>query len=326
MGQRTAFVTGGTGFVGLNLVEQLVADDWSVTALHRRGSDVSRLRKFPVTLVEGAIEDPASLARAVPANMDAIFHVAGDTSMWRGDRKRLLRTNVDGTRNMANEALAKGCGKFVHTSTSGVFGLPETTFDETSAKLGKGSFYYQHSKALAEEEIADAVAKGLDAVIMNPANIIGRYDWNSWSRFIQKVAHRQMPLIPPGRACYCDVEAVVRAHVSSVDNGQSGHNYLLGGDTASYPEVAALVSKLLDKQTHGRIGGARTFRFAGTMMDRVSILTRREPMMTAETAHFLSANIVCKSDKAARELGYQPASIEAMFKSCIDWMIAEGRL
>lgn len=326
MPNKTAFVTGGTGFIGLNLVEHLTASGWNVTALHRPNSTLTYLKKYPVRLVEGAIEDASSLERVMPDDLDAVFHVAGDTSMWAGHQKRQWRTNVDGTRNVVTAALAKRSKKFIHTSTSGVFGLPEQPFDETSPKLGKGSFNYQHSKAMAEEEVAKAVDQGLDAVILNPANVIGRYDWSSWSQFIRKAANRQLLLIPPGRACYCDVGAVVRAHISATEKGRTGHNYLLGGDQASYSEIVQMVGKLLGRPTNTRIGRPGGFRFAGRALDRLSQATRKEPMISRESAAFLSANIICQSDKARRELGYQPASIELMLKECIDWMIAEGRL
>src|SRR5271169_2702532 len=100
----------------------------------------------------------------MPDDVDAVFHVAGDTNMWPANRLRQWRTNVDGTRNMVRLARVKRAKKFIHTSTSGVYGLPSVPFDETSPKLGKGSFNYQHSKAMAEEEVLKAIDKGLDAV------------------------------------------------------------------------------------------------------------------------------------------------------------------
>ena len=203
MPNKTAFVTGGTGFIGLNLVEHLTQSGWDVVALHRPKSRLTYLQKYPVRLVEGAIEDAASLDRAMPEDVDAVFHVAGDVSLWSGHKQRQWRTNVEGTRNMVATALAKRSRKFVHTSSTAVYGIPAEPFDETSPKLGKDSFNYQHSKAVAEEEVANGIAQGLDAVFLNPANVIGRYDWGTWSRFIRLAANRQLLRIPPGRACYC---------------------------------------------------------------------------------------------------------------------------
>ena len=163
--------------------------------------------------MEGAIEDRASLERAMPENVDAVFHVAGDVSLWSGHKQRQWRTNVEGTRNMVVDGAQKRSRKFIHTSSTAVYGIPVELFDETSPKMGKDSFNYQHSKATAEEEVAKGIAQGLDAVVLNPANVIGRYDWGTWSQFIRLAANRQLLRIPPGRACYCDV-GVGRASAS----------------------------------------------------------------------------------------------------------------
>lgn len=324
MPRKTAFVTGGTGFIGLNLIEVLTQSGWDVTALHRPNSRLAQIQKYPVRLVEGAIEDPTSLERAMPEDVDAVFHIAGDTSQWSGHKQRQERTNVEGTRNMVATALAKRSKKFIHTSTSGVYGIPTQPFDETAPKLGKGGFNYQHSKALAEDEVSNGIARGLDAVLLNPANVIGPYDWSSWSQFVRQAANRQLLLIPPGSACFCDVGAVVRAHLRAAEKGRTGHNYLLGGPQASYAEIVQIVGKLLGQATNTWVGRPFGLRLAGHAFDWLSLVTGKEPMISPELAAFLSGNIICRSDKAMRELDYRPTSIETMFKECIDWMISEN--
>ncbi len=140
MPNKTAFVTGGTGFIGLNLVEHLTQTGWEVVALHRPNSRLTYLQKYPVRLVEGAIEDAEPRSTVlIPENVDAVFHVAGDVSLWSGHRQRQWRTNVEGTRNMVAAALAKRSKKFVHTSTTSVYGMQTEPFDETAPKLGKDS-------------------------------------------------------------------------------------------------------------------------------------------------------------------------------------------
>jgi len=74
----TAFVTGGSGYVGINLVNELVRQNWSVTCLHRPNSDLRYLKRQPVELRAGDLLDAASLRAAMPANVDAVFHVAAE--------------------------------------------------------------------------------------------------------------------------------------------------------------------------------------------------------------------------------------------------------
>jgi nucleoside-diphosphate-sugar epimerase len=197
-----ALVTGVTGFLGLSLVRELTAGGWDLVALHRLGSDLKYLRRFPVRLAEAALEDPSSLERATPEGLDAVFHTAADLSSWRRHRDRQARANVDGTRHMVELALRRKVRKFVHTSTTGVYGLPREPFDESAPHLGLGSaFHYQHTKALAEVEVRAGVARGLDAVILNPGNIIGAFDSrSSWSRLIVLAATGKLPAVPPGVA------------------------------------------------------------------------------------------------------------------------------
>lgn len=320
---RTAFLTGGTGFIGLNLAEQLTRSGWEVVALHRPGSNTGPLRRFPVRLAEGAIESPADLARAMPEGVDAVFHVAGDVSQWSGHRERQWRTNVEGTRNMVEAALARGARKFVHTSSIAAYGMQRAPFDETAPKLGVGSFNYQSSKAAAEAEVLKGVSAGLDGVLMNPANVIGRYDRGTWSQFIRLAANRKMFRIPPGGACFCDVDAVVRAHIAAVDKGQTGHNYLLGGEEASYADIVRLVGELLGVRTNRMVGRPIALRVAGRVSDWASKATRRMPVVSPESAAMLCARIVCRSEKAIRELGYAPRPIEAMLRECLEWLVAE---
>ena len=81
-----AFVTGATGFVGLNLIEALGRDGWDVVALHRSSSDVSELLHRGVERREGDITDLDAVRSAMPEHADVVFHVAGDTSLWRRHR------------------------------------------------------------------------------------------------------------------------------------------------------------------------------------------------------------------------------------------------
>ena len=321
---KTAFVSGATGFLGLNLVRLLTEQGWAVTALHRPSSNLTYLKRFPVTLAEGQIEEAASLERAIPDGLDAVFHVAGDVSFWSGNRARQLKTNVEGTRNMAAVARRKGARRFVHTSSIAVYGTPGA-FDEASAHLGKSSpIGYLHSKALAEEEVQKAIAEGLDAVILNPANIVGPYDLSNWSRLFRLVSEGRLPGIPPGRAPFCHVAEVAKAHLTAFERGRTGENYILAGTEASHIEAFTIVGKLLGHPIPKKPAPAFILALAGRLGELGSRLTHKEPDLTPEMATLLSCSVSCRSDKAARELGYQAVPLQTMFEDCYRWMVAEG--
>jgi dihydroflavonol-4-reductase len=324
---RTALVTGATGFLGLNLVRQLTDAGWEVIALHRPGSELKYLSRFPVRLTEATL-DADSLERAVPDGLDALFHAAADVSSWRGHRDRQTRANVDGTRHLVDVAIRHGVRKFVHTSTTSVYGLPSQPFDEAAPQLGRGSrFHYQHTKALAEDEVRRGIDRGLDAVILNPANIVGAYDVHStWSRFIRLAAEGSMPAVPPGRCSFCHAAEVARAHVAAAERGRTGENYILGGADAAYLDVVRTLSEILQRDLRARSVPAPVLRLAGRALGLASRFTGSEPFVTPDAAAYLTATLICRSDKAIRELGYRPVPLRVMLEDCCRWMKEEGLL
>jgi dihydroflavonol-4-reductase len=153
---RTAFVTGGTGFLGRHIVEQLTSQGWRVVALHRPTSDVKALKTYAgVDLVEGSITDADSLSRGIPDRCDAVFHVAGNTSLWTGGDAQQTRENVDGTRLVVQTALAKKAGRLIHTSSVSSWGEQhQVPFDETAPPHGAESFInYERTKYAGELEV-----------------------------------------------------------------------------------------------------------------------------------------------------------------------------
>src|SRR5207244_2429844 len=108
----------------------------------------------------------------------------------------------------------------------------------TAPHLGRGSwFHYMHTKALAEEEVRAGIGRGLDAVFLNPANIIGPYDRHNWARLILLAAAGKLPTIPPGRGSFCHATEVARAHLAAAERGRTGENYILAGADASFADV-----------------------------------------------------------------------------------------
>jgi len=85
---QAAFLTGASGSVGLVLAKQLVAQGWRITAIHRPGSNLKYLQGAPIDWRVGDVTDPASLRAALPEGVDAVFHPAGDTSLWSRNNTR----------------------------------------------------------------------------------------------------------------------------------------------------------------------------------------------------------------------------------------------
>src|SRR5271166_5556472 len=117
-------VTGATGFVGSAVARALVGAGHEVRVLARPNSDRRNLDDVSVSIVEGSLEDPPSLARAV-AGCRYLFHVAADYRLWVPDPAAMFRANVDGTRDLMSAALAAGVERLVYTSSVATLGLVE---------------------------------------------------------------------------------------------------------------------------------------------------------------------------------------------------------
>src|SRR5277367_976825 len=194
---RIAFVTGGTGFVGLNLVQQLIVAGWDVTALHRTSSDLTYLKAFRPRLATGSITEWSELKSAIPTGTDTVFHVAGNTNMWRRGNAEQTRDNVDGTRNVVEAALAKRVRRLVVTSSISAYGPVSGAVTEQTQSLASGSSVnYQLTKWKAQELARAALRRGLEVVIMQPGAIIGPYDLGTWSRLFVMVRDGKLPAVP----------------------------------------------------------------------------------------------------------------------------------
>lgn len=323
----TAFVTGATGFLGLNLVEHLLREGWRVVAFHRPSSDLRFLSRFACERVQGDLADPASVAAAIPGGTDVVFHVAGDTNMWSRRNDAQTQTNVLGTRAVATAARGRGVGRLVHTSSIAAYGLHDRVIDEDTPQHGRDSWiHYLRTKALAEDEVRDAIGKGLDAVMVNPANILGAYDLHNWSTMVWLTATGKLPGAPPGRGSFCEAGAVARAHVAAARAGRTGANYLLGGIDASYLELVQVIGEVCGKPVPREATPAWKLGLYARLSVAFAAVTGRTPVMTPEKAALVCGNMVCTSARAERELEYQAVPLRDMVVRCHDWMRAEGRL
>jgi dihydroflavonol-4-reductase len=327
MAKPSAFVTGGTGFLGLNLIEQLAARDWQVTALHRPGSDIRLLSQFPVRLVEGDILDVASLRRAVPPQADAVFHVAADISMWSGHAARQTRINVEGTRHVVEAALDAGARRLVHTSTWNTYGIWQGEISEDLPQQGDTSrANYDRTKLLAEEEVRKGIARGLDAVIVNPSHIMGRYDRRGWAQLIMMAHEHWMPGVPPGAGTFCHAEAVAKAHIAAAERGRRGANYLMSGADASFVELFRVINEVTGSRVPLRPLPPALFRVPARLAAAWASISGEEPPMTPEGVEVAIARARVASRRAEEELGYRPAPLHELIADSYRWLLAEGLL
>src|SRR5437879_3107164 len=150
------FVTGASGFIGANLVHELVKRGHRVKALLRPGSDTKGLNGTDYERVEGDVADRTKLG-AEMRGCDWCFPLAASYHLRLSDYRPMYAANVEGTRNVIEAAAGAGCSRIVYTSTVGCIGLPKevngrvTPTDETTAvSEAQMSNHYKRSKWRAE--------------------------------------------------------------------------------------------------------------------------------------------------------------------------------
>jgi nucleoside-diphosphate-sugar epimerase len=324
---KSAFVTGGTGFIGINLVKELVDRDWNVTALHRTQSDLKTLKKLPVKLVEGSITELSSLQHAIPSNTHVVFHLAGDTNMWSQNNDPQTEVNVTGTRNMAQASAEKNVETFIHTSSVSAWGKVKGTISEETPQQGNNSWVnYERTKWLSEREALKARNHGVKVVIMNPAMVVGPHDANNWGRLFFALRDNDLPGVTRGNMSIAHVKEVVRAHISAVEHGRDGENYILGGQNCTFAEFVSIIGNVSNISAQPKIIPAPILKLAAYFKSAISYLTGKKPDLTPELAKLMTRNVVYSSEKAIKELGYRIPTVEKSVRDCHQWLVQEDLL
>lgn len=321
-------LTGATGFLGAHVLDRLLADGVAVSAVVRSRSAAATLAARGVNAVVGALEDPGTLSEAIDRTTDCVFHVAADTSTWRGNEARQTRTNVDGTRNVLAAAEAAGVRRFVHTSSVSAFGQQEEILSESSPRLGRDSWInYERTKAIAEELVLEADARGgIEAIVLNPAHILGPGDTHNWASLFLLIDQGKLPGVPPGSGAFADVREVAKAELAAWRYPAHGEQFLLGGEQASFLELIQTIARELNRKAPGKAMSAGFIRGYARVLDAMSRLTKREPTLTPQAVSFTCHHLKVDSSKASRELGYRTTPLDVLVRDTCDWLRDQGML
>ena len=323
---KTAFLTGGTGFVGANLARALIADGWSVRALARPGSDRRNLVDLPLEIVDGDLGD-AGLARALDG-ADAVFHVAAHYSLYRADRDALLRSNVDGTRNVLAAARTAGVPRTVYTSSVAAIGVrhgapaDETHQSPPDELIGA----YKRSKYLAEREAVRAAEAGQDVVIVNPTTPIGPWDRKptpTGEIFVRFLNGKMWAMVETGLN-FVDVRDVAAGHLLAYDKGRSGERYILGGENLALKSLLQRVGAIVGRPAPS-VAVPLWLPLAVAWTEE-NVLARfgRQPTVPIDGVKMSGESMYYDTSKAVRELGYAPKAIDDAIHAAIHWFADNG--
>lgn len=319
-------VTGSTGFVGSHLVRELEGAGHAVIAYHRPGADLSSLAGRACEKRAGELEEDG-LAPAM-IGCDAVFHVAGNPSMCRADRKLLWQTHVGGTQAVLAAMSKSGVARGVLTSTTSAVGWtndPYRPADETTEHNWAPHFHYAHSKLAAERMCLDNPL-GQKWVAVNPATIFGPGDHRlSVGAIFQKVLAGRFPRFRSGGFSAVDVRDVARAHLLALEKGTAGERYILTAEHLVTAEFLDRLAGLLDATPPGKAVPTGVVATLGALTSVVERLGMR-PEAPANLLWCMTRYMYCSGDKAKRELGFAPRPMHETLVDSIDWYRLNGYL
>ncbi len=324
-------LTGGSGFLGSYVAEQLAAEGHTVRALVRPRSERRVLEKLPrVEFAPGAIEDRATLGPAV-LGVDAIVHVAGIVKARKP--ADFFDVNAQGTKNLLDAALARGgLSRFVYVSSLAAVGpsLDGTPVPDDAEP--KPVTHYGRSKLQAEREVL-AAKERMPVTVVRPPLIYGPRDRETLA-FFTSVKNGVLPMTGDGTNTLSVVyasdcaAAIVRA--VTANHGISGRTYFVD-DGAVYVWRDALleIEQAMGKRAFVRFGmplGVVKVAAAATQFwARVSGTAQ---MLTLDKVNELTQpHWVCSGEGARRDLGWTPrVQWREGVQEAVKWYRAEGWL
>ncbi|MBN1148373.1 MAG: NAD-dependent epimerase/dehydratase family protein [Anaerolineales bacterium] len=300
-------VTGATGFIGSHLVERLAARGDALRALVRSTSNLSVLPK--IDLFVGDLTQAETVERAM-VGVECVYHCAGVVTDWDPDG-RSWAVNVMGVTALAEAALRAGVKKFVHVSTTDVYGYPDRRTTEDVPYRYRG-WPYCNTKIDAEKRVWEYHQKGLPVTVLRPATVYGPRSYSIVGEFVDLLRSGEMVLIDGGRKlaglCYVSdlVDALLLAGQEGAGVGRA-YNITDGAQTtwAEFTHGLARVMGLPRARLSIPYGVAYS---AGWLMERWGAWSKssRRPLLTRMAVELVGTHQDFPNDRARAELGFEP--------------------
>jgi nucleoside-diphosphate-sugar epimerase len=312
---KAILVTGGSGLVGSYLLRYLVQQGYTnIKAIKRPTSDLKLLgeAKDNIQWLDVDIANIFELEDAMHG-ISQVYHCAATVSYDSRDYDLLMKTNVEGTENIVNAALAENIEKLVYVSSIAAVGK-----DKNQALINEKSKWvrtpqltsYAISKYLAEQTVWRAWAEGLNVAIVNPAIILGSGDWTQSSTALFKQVWDGLKFYPLGTTGFVDVRDVVRFMQQLMESNISGERYILSSGNLTYQDFFNAVAKNLDKKIP-TIAVTPLLRAIAWRVEWLrSRLTGKRVLITKQTATVSAQQYFFDNQKSKQVFDFQYIEIE----------------
>jgi nucleoside-diphosphate-sugar epimerase len=306
----SAFVTGGSGFIGRRLIGRLVAEGFAVRALARSEGSASLVTEAGGEPVRGDLTDAASL-REGARGCELAFHAAAEVNDF-GDREHFERVNVQGTKDVITACRAEGVRRLVHVGTEAALmaGQPLVNVDENTPLRPDSPAPYPWSKARAEQAVRDANGNGIETVVVRPRFVWGRGDTTLLPQIVSMTKAGRFAWIGGGyqRTATTHIDNTVEGLVLGAERGKPGGVYFVtDGEPVVFREF---VSELI--RTQGVEPPTRTLplgvaRAVAAASEGAWKLLRRKdrPPLTRFTVWVSALECTIDDSRARDELGYR---------------------
>ena len=236
-------ITGGSGHLGICLINLLLDQGFAVKALYR--NYLPEINHPNLTWIKGDVTDKACIEKLIE-DTTIMVHAAGIISIGEKKRDIVFNTNVHGT-----EAVIQACANksirliFISSSNAVTETENEEVFDENRPYKTKTDFLYGYTKAVSEQNVLKAVhSKNLDAIILRPTSVIGPPDFTPsyFGQTILDMHTGKIPSLTTGGYNLVDVRDVSQTIINSFTMGKTGEIYLLGGNYYTLKEISAMAN------------------------------------------------------------------------------------
>ena len=329
------FVTGANGFIGSNLVHELLARGHRVKALLRPGTEDRGLKGQKFERVAGDLSDRRLLDREL-AGCDWCFHLAASYQLWMRNYAPMYAVNVEGTRNVLEAAGKAGCQKIVYTSTVGCIGLPAETNGHVTpatetdvASEDQLTNDYKRSKFQAEAVAMELFhTKKLPIIIVNPSAPVGPRDAKPTptGQIIVDFLNRRLPAYLDTGLNWVHVRDVAVGHILAAEKGQYGHRYILGnqqGNWTMQQTLAALAEISGLTAPKNKIPYWLALRVA-EVSEGIAFFFGKTPQATLAGVRMARYKMWFNPIKAVRELGLPQTPPEQAFADAVTWFRDNG--
>jgi dihydroflavonol-4-reductase len=313
-------VTGGTGLVGSHLLFELISAGHKVRATMRRSSHLDLVRKLflwydapkgadlfqEIEWVEADVNDIFSLKEALKG-VKKVYHCAAMVSFLPADRQRMLKVNVDGTANIVNAALVEGVEKFCHCSSVAAIGQPDEgkpTVESLVWKTSSTNSWYSISKYGAEREVWRGSEEGLPVVIVNPTIVVGPGDVDRSSAQLYQSVKKGLKFYTKGVTGFVDARDVAKAMVQLTESSIINERFILSSEDLQYRRVFEYFSEFAGVNPPRYFVGPVLSGLAWRLEKLRSLITRKKPLITRETARNANSIRHFSNAKIQRALGF----------------------